>query len=237
VPLVAVLSSAGRLGHATRFPQKSLPFSFQQRTFAERRPIEDGKALIVSQHTPIGKLAGALAYALRRSDTATMESVNKQAAFVVVKALASASEFLAEEAENKDSKLGATFWERRKLQEDGESHRTVLHTKASRVVVPPPSPDAKLGHVKIAAQTNAGKAGASIAWIIRDKEGPGLAAYGTVMGGAAVHQALVSCAIAQHYLNQDEKGARFVVVPEFMEMLVEGHDRTTRQLRLNFVKL
>ena len=90
----------------------------------------------------------------------------------------------------------------------------------------------------IGAKTPPGKAAAAMAGALRPMGG-GHGKYPLVrgIGAAAIHRALVSAYLAQKYLDTDDRGVRFLVVPSFQqEPSTETESGYQSQLILRLVR-
>merc|ERR1712194_63758 len=91
----------------------------------------------------------------------------------------------------------------------------------------------------VGAQTNAGRAAAAIAGVMREDPSAAASHAGAsvqAMGAGAVHQAMIAGALAQNYLNNDGKGVKFNVIPRFEEVESGETGKRNRQLVLQMVR-
>jgi len=160
-----------------------------------------------------------------------------------VKAVVNAADYLRnDEGAPQDRVLSVQLTEQVEAQggEDVEARRTVMIIMAEpRQGLSTSSSSAEAAVSKeliVGAQTNAGRAAAAIAAVMR--QDVKAIAVVRAMGAIAVHQALVSMALAQKYLNNDGAGVEFVVVPAFEDKSPPTKGgKPTKQLVLTVVRV
>eukprot|EP00747_Dinoflagellata_sp_TGD_P138673 gnl/TRDRNA2_/TRDRNA2_175807_c7_seq2.p1 gnl/TRDRNA2_/TRDRNA2_175807_c7~~gnl/TRDRNA2_/TRDRNA2_175807_c7_seq2.p1 ORF type:complete len:232 (+),score=39.35 gnl/TRDRNA2_/TRDRNA2_175807_c7_seq2:92-787(+) len=192
--------------------------------------------LQVSSDADVAKLGGAIAARVREFGRATMRSIGSKAAFRGVKAVVNASEYLREDqGADKGQVLAVRVSESPEEHEPvggGDPVRRTVMTMEARLR-PSPSPDLRATNLIVGAQTNAGRAAAAVAHSLRPEGG---AAAVRALGATAVHQSLIATALAQKYLDNDDKGVKCAVVPSF-ESSKEPGEGPKRQLVLQIIRV
>jgi len=205
-----------------------------------RMLLVEVRSLMASATADVSKLGGAVAARLRQSGSAVIGAVGPQAAYRSIKAVVSATEYLRQdEGAPRDQSLAMRLSERpvpQKLDDGGGFRRTVMTFEVEpHQVSEVPRPVTR--DIIVGAQTNAGKAAAAVAGIM--KQDKTATARTKAMGAAAIHQALVAHSLAQEYLNKDGHGVKFVILPQFEDM--EGNSqkpgKPVKQLVLKAVRI
>lgn len=212
VPEAGALGFRG-LAPAPRAPQPPACHLLLRR--AASQSSEADERLVASADVEIGKLGGAIAGRVRKSGRVTVRSIGSKAAYRCIKAIVTATDYVRQDGGNSSSSALAVRLAEQVSTEDGDdgARRTVMIFEAELRDLPGPQSGSASRELIIGAQTNAGKAAAAIAAVMR--QGKDAAALIRAMGANAVHQALISAALAQKYLNNDGDGVKFVVVPTF----------------------
>lgn len=170
-----------------------------------------GEALVVARGTEPGRLAGAVAARLRADAPAHVSAMGPSAAYVALRAIARAGEYLHRERPRHE--LAVTV-QRSSAGKDSEGlemfgMRLVVRLEAKADV------EAKEREVRVAQATNIGHVASFLARALAESKGlPALRG----MGPAAACQALKAAAIAQGYV-QRELGGEMVFTPRVVRIL------------------
>jgi len=197
------------------------------------------RPLMASANADVSKLGGAIAARLRQTGNAVIGAVGPQAAYRSIKAVVSATDYLRQdEGAPRNQLLAMRLSERpvpQKLDDGGSFRRTVMTFEVEPHHVPDvPGPVAK--DIIVGAQTNAGKAAAAVAGVM--KQDKSASSRTKAMGATAIHQALIAHSLAQDYLNKDGQGVKFVILPLFEDMPGESQKpgKPVKQLVLRAVR-
>uniref|UniRef100_A0A7S4UX67 Uncharacterized protein n=1 Tax=Alexandrium monilatum TaxID=311494 RepID=A0A7S4UX67_9DINO len=186
-----------------------------QRGAAAQASDED-ENLVATAEAEVAKLGGAIAARVRSFGRASVRSIGSKAAYRCLKAVVNAADYLRQDAgASPDRVLAVSLSEQVARQSDAAdaAKRTVMIFEAELREAPPGGEGQASKELIVGAATNAGRAAAAIAAVMRQGQGAG--ALVRAIGANAVHQALVSAALARKYLENDGDGVRFVVVPSF----------------------
>jgi stage V sporulation protein S len=78
--------------------------------------------------------------------------------------------------------------------------------------------------IKVSARSRTTAVAGAIAGVIRESKRADVQA----IGAGAVNQAIKACAIARGYLEED--GINIIVIPEFVDVVIGGQERTAVRL-------
>lgn len=205
---------------------------------AEAASEPEPEPLMCRADQDVARLGGTIAAQAREHGRVAIRSVGPRAAYRAVKAVVNASEYLQQDdGTPEDRWLAFTVSSEVSMIPRGgdseEKPRAVLVLEARPRPFPRASPKAR--DLIVSGKTNAGKAAAAMASAMR----PGVGSQAAVraMGAQAVYQALTAAATAQAYLDNDGRGVRFVVLPNFEEMQNSDPNLKAKQLVLWMVSV
>lgn len=198
----------------------------------------DAKDLIAGANSDVGRLGGAIAARMRKSNQARISCIGPKAAYCSIKAVVTASDYLRQDpGACANTSLGVQITESSGKAEsgaeaEGQLQRSVMHLDVEILKLPDGWPGAadqavqeapsssrkreKTHDLIVGAKTQAGSAAAAMAGALRPKGGghgdiPAVRAIGAV----AVHRAMVATSLARRYLDTDDRDVDFMVVPNF----------------------
>ncbi|CAE7252195.1 nsun2 [Symbiodinium necroappetens] len=180
--------------------------------------------LTASAATDVARLGGAIAARLRQVGSASIRCIGPKAAYRSVKSVVNASDYLSRDPDAlEDRFLGMEVSESKARSREQAEHSNELHLRVHPVQLPAGAFQKSKPAVEllVGASTQPGKAAAAMAGALRPMGG-GHGKYPLVrgIGTIAIHRALVAAYLAQNYLDNDDRGVRFLVVPRFVQEVV-----------------
>ncbi|CAE7040375.1 unnamed protein product [Symbiodinium sp. CCMP2592] len=199
--------------------------------------------LTASAATDVARLGGAIAAHVRQVGSASIRCIGPKAAYRSVKSVVNASDYLSRDPDALEDRFLGMEVSKRKARRREESepaeHSNELHLRVHPVQLPAGAFQKSKPAVEllVGASTQPGKAAAAMAGALRPMGG-GHGKYPLVrgIGTLAIHRALVAAYLAQTYLDNDDRGVRFLVVPRFVQEETQTGSGFRNQLVLRLVR-
>ncbi|CAK9037166.1 unnamed protein product [Durusdinium trenchii] len=204
-----------------------------------------GEVLTATAVSDVARLGGAIAARIRQDGETSVRCIGAKAAFQFVKALVNAMGYLSHDPDAPPERfLG--FQVREGKGEASERGRELrlrvlpLHVAPSELKASPNTaaagPDVAATDLLVGNGTVPAKAAAAMAGALRP-QGGGHGKYPLVraMGSTAVHRAMVSGMLAQKFLDNDDRGVTFCIVPYWSVEL--SSEQNNKQLILRLIHL